>query len=384
MEQIIMILENKKLKYNTARDRILDAILSGGLAENLMLPSEQELGRRLGIGRNTVRTALRELEQDGIIIKQNGRPSRVNQAALRKQSAPLRHIAWVVTASITRVNPIYLEIFRSVSEAAVTRSVRLDYIHLSIEGLAENFFKRQMEYDGLILGEITRAFEKHLSEIKHPNCICVDCPHPGIPHCVKTDSYLGGQLAAQTLIESGYRCPAFIGYSETVTSYSPFQERLRGFQDYLAQAGFTLPSERILLMSCPDDEDRFSEFLKKNLPILKKADSLFVITDRFAVAAVYALPELGLRIPDNLAVIGFDGQTYSRFVSPVLTTIQQPVKEIGRKALEIVLNPAESASYPEIVQIPPVLQSGATVSAKKDKSSVLSNKTTKTRKGKQK
>ena len=161
-----MILENKKLKYNTARERILDAILSGGLAENLMLPSEQELGRRLGIGRNTVRTALRELEQDGIIIKQNGRPSQVNPEALRKQREPLRRIAWVDTSPINHTNPIYFDIFRSVSEGAASRNVRLDYISLTIDAMAENFLRQQRAYDGLILGEFTRQYNRYLPEIR--------------------------------------------------------------------------------------------------------------------------------------------------------------------------------------------------------------------------
>ena len=51
----------------------------------------------------------------------------------------------------------------------------------------------------------------------------------------------------------------------------------------------------------------------------------------------------------------------SRFVSPVLTTIRQPVEEIGKKALEIILNPAESESYPTVIQIPPVLLPGDSI-----------------------
>ena len=356
-----MILENKKLKYNTARDRILDAILSGGLAENLMLPSEQELGLRLGIGRNTVRTALRELEQDGIIIKQNGRPSQVNPDALRKQREPLRRIAWVDTSPITHTNPIYFDIFRSVSEQAAIRNVKLDYISLSIPALAENFLRRQLEYDGLILGEFTHKYQKQLAQIIHQNAVCVDCPRTGIAHCVKTDCYCGGQLAARTLIESGHRKPVYVGFGDAIRAYPPFGERLNGFRNILDQAGIPLPPERILNVSTVEEEDHFDEFLKKHLGILRQADSLFVISDNFAVAALYELQNSGLQIPGDLSLIGFDGLTLSRFVSPVLTTIRQPVQEIGCKALEIVLNPAESASYPEIIQIRPLLENGATV-----------------------
>ena len=376
-----MILDKKKLKYEKAKEALLDSILSQDPDGKLLLPSEQELGRRLGIGRNTVRTALHELEQDGIIIKQNGRPSQVNPEALRKKQTPLRRIAWVDTSEIGYANQIYFDIFRSVSEQAVLRNIKLDYISLYANAMAENFFRRQHEYDGLILGEFSRELKKYIPRITHPNTICVDCPHPGIPHCVKTDCYLGGQLAAETLLKSGHHRLACLGYAESKVDYPPFRERLRGFCDYLDRAGYPLAPERILTILTAEDENDFTGFLKKHRMILQKSDGLFVLMDRFAIGAINSLPELGLRIPEDLAIVGFDGQIYSRFVSPVLTTIQQPVREIGQKALEIVLNPVESSSYPEIVQIPPALQNGATVLSKSDKSPVSINTITKTRKG---
>ena len=143
-----MILKNTKFKYSKAREMILDAILSGNLAPDSVLPSEQKLCDKLGVSRITLRAALHELEQDGIIIKQNGRPSQVNPEALRKQQTPLRRIAWVDTSPIGYTNQIYFDIFRSVSEQAVLRNVKLDYISLYNNVMAENFLRRQHEYDG--------------------------------------------------------------------------------------------------------------------------------------------------------------------------------------------------------------------------------------------
>ena len=366
-----MILKNTKFKYRKAREMILDAILSGDLAPDSVLPSEQKLCDKLGVSRITLRAALHELEQDGIIIKQNGRPSQVNPEALRKQQTPLRRIAWVDTSPIGYTNQIYFDIFRSVSEQAVLRNVKLDYISLYASAMAENFFRRQHEYDGLILGEFSRELKKYIPRITHPNTICVDYPHPGIAHCVKTDCYLGGQLAAETLLKSGHRRLACLGYAESEVDYPPFRERLRGFCDYLDRAGCPLAPERILTIVTAEDENDFAGFLKKHRSILQNADGLFVLMDRFAIGAINSLPELGLRIPDDLAIIGFDGQIYSRFVSPVLTTIRQPVEEIGQKALEIVLNPSESASYPEVISIPPTVLDGGTVSTRLNKCSAF-------------
>lgn len=379
-----MILKNTKFKYTKAREMILDAILSGNLAPDSVLPSEQQLCTQLGVGRITLRAALHELEVTGIIIKQHGRQSRVNQAALRKQQAPLRRIAWIDTAPIGQANPIYFEIFRSISEGAVTRNVKLDYISLTIDAMAENFLQKQLEYDGLILGEFTPDFRKYLPQIRHPNCISVDCLRTGIPHCVRTDSYLGGKMAAQTLIGSGHRKPAFLGFSDAIRHYEPFIERFNGFSDTLKDAGIPLPKERVLKISSAEEEDHIPQFLEAHLSALKKADSLFVIADKTAVTVLYALQKLGMCIPNDLSVISFDGLTLSQFVSPVLTTIRQPVEEIGRKVLEIVLNSTESKSYPECVEIPPILQQGETVLQRNSLSSVFNNRLTQPRKGKEK
>ena len=375
-----MILKNSKFKYSKAREMILDAILAGNLAPDAILPSEQILQKQLKIGRNTLRSALRELEETGIIIKQHGRQSRVNLDAIKAKQTPIRRIAWVDTSAINHTNPIYFEIFRSITESAANRNVRLDYISLSIPAMAVNFFRKQLEYDGLILGEFTPGFEKYLTEIKHPNAICVDCPRQGIPHCVKTDCYRGGQLAAQTLAAAGHTHPAFLSFSRPIRIYEPFDERFAGFSDGLKAAGIPLTKERILTIGTVEEEDHLPEFLKKHLPVLKKADSIFIVADNIAVSAMYALLDMGVRIPDDLSIIGFDGMTLSRFVSPVLTTIRQPVEEIGRKALEIVLNPTESSTYPECLKIPPILLHGGTVSTRENERSVFKYKPTDPRK----
>lgn len=364
-----MILKTSEFKYAQARKRILDAILAGDPAADAVLPSEQTLRKQLGIGRNTLRTALQELAEEGIILKQHGRQSRINPEALKKKRSPLRRIAWIDTMRVTQLNPVFFDIFRSLAECASARNVRLDYIPLSIEAVAENFFRRQLEYDGLVLGEFNLSFLNRIDRITHPNTVCTDCPRPGIPHCVKTDCYLGGQLAARALLESGCRNPAVFGYAESIAPhYTPFQERLRGFLDALEQAGIPpLPHTRFLAIKTAEEEDHFSDYLKKHLPVLKKTDCIFALTDKFAIDLLYSLQELGIRAPDDLGIIGFDGLSVSRFVSPLLTTIRQPVEEIGRKALEIVLNPTESKSYPKIIQFPPVLQPGGTLKIEQNK-----------------
>jgi LacI family transcriptional regulator len=181
---------------------------------------------------------------------------------------------------------------------------------------------------------------------------------------VKTDSYFGGRLAARALLDAGCTRPVCVRYAESAAPYPPYGERLRGFSDFLAEAGIELPPERIFEVKSADDEDNFPGFLKRRISILKKTDSIFAFCDKQAIDTFHALRKLGFDVPGQISVIGFDGLILSRFLSPPLTTIRQPVEEIGRKALEIVLNPTESSAYAEVIRIHPEIQPGGTVRIK--------------------
>jgi len=64
---------------------------------------------------------------------------------------------------------------------------------------------------------------------------------------------------------------------------------------------------------------------------------VFAVSDTLAAGAMTAIQQAGLRIPDDIAVVGFDGSELAEMVSPPLTTLAQPSKEIGRRACELVL-----------------------------------------------
>lgn len=73
-----------------------------------------------------------------------------------------------------------------------------------------------------------------------------------------------------------------------------------------------------------------------------KPDAVFAVSDTLAAGAMRAILNAGLQIPQDIAVVGFDGTELAEMVSPQLSTIEQPSRDIGRKAVGLLLNKIEN------------------------------------------
>lgn len=149
---------------------------------------------------------------------------------------------------------------------------------------------------------------------------------------IVSDDVRGGELAAQHFLEIGRKNPAFIG---GLRENSETANRLLGFERALQQADAPLPPERIA------DGDYSSrsgyEAMRKLLSADDQIDSVFVGSDVMAIGAMEALRESGKRIPEDVAVIGFDGIPLSAHCSPPLTTIEQNIGQVGKLMVEYLL-----------------------------------------------
>ncbi len=139
-----------------------------------------------------------------------------------------------------------------------------------------------------------------------------------------SDNYGGSRAMTEHLLGHGYRRLAYIAG----TNYTPdSRERLRAMQDVLAEHGLNVGSEYIMPGDYLQDSGYRAMMELLNRPVLPEA--VFAANDQMAIDAIRAIQESGLRVPDDIAVVGFDDIPMSSYVSPTLTTIQQPVYEIG-------------------------------------------------------
>ena len=157
-------------------------------------------------------------------------------------------------------------------------------------------------------------------------------------HLVGFDYYKGGYFAASHLLEMGHRRIAYLSFPITFKS----RERRRdGFIQALKEGGVALPDEYMQVIDYEYDNDAAYEFsvgrqLVKNLLALENSPTaIFCVNDTMAMGAVQEIIANGLRVPEDISVMGFDNLLISEMFSPALTTIDQCARQIGGQAVDL-------------------------------------------------
>ena len=144
---------------------------------------------------------------------------------------------------------------------------------------------------------------------------------------VNTDDQQGAYIAVQELISLRKKRIAMI--SGPINSI-PMTKRLSGYQRALIDAG--LPVDLRMVVTGDWDIERSCERMTKLLQLDPPPDGVFCQSDHIALGVCKAIRQAGKSIPGDIAVVGFDNYDFASFVSPSLTTIDQPLEKIGRVA----------------------------------------------------
>jgi LacI family transcriptional regulator/LacI family repressor for deo operon, udp, cdd, tsx, nupC, and nupG len=170
---------------------------------------------------------------------------------------------------------------------------------------------------------------------------------------VTGDDVAGGAAAARHLLELGHRSIAFIGDAVADPfGFTSSRDRERGFRDELARAGIAVPDEWIGHGAHGRYEAR--DLARRMLADERPPTAIFSASDTQAFGVVAAAREMGLHVPDDLSVIGYDDIEAADYVG--LTTIRQQLFESGQRGAEILLAEIESRSLePAIAQLNPEL-----------------------------
>jgi len=149
---------------------------------------------------------------------------------------------------------------------------------------------------------------------------------------VGATNWAGGHAAAEHLLGLGHRELAVIGGFK---SHLYSQARVDGFRSALAEVGIELASERIGYgdWATDDAEEVAAGFLGSP----SRPTAIFACSDDMALGVYRAAAALDLRIPEDLSVVGFDDLPEAQWVSPALTTVHQPIAEMGEAALRLLL-----------------------------------------------
>lgn len=146
---------------------------------------------------------------------------------------------------------------------------------------------------------------------------------------IDTDNIAGGRIATQYLLDKGYQRIAIIGSDKNTSG----DDRYRGYAQALEACGRTLDTR--LIASGDYSLESGAAAMADLLPA--QPDAVFVVSDTMAVGALRTLRQHGLSVPDDVAVVGYDDLPPARQADPQLTTVRQPITEIGQIAVETLL-----------------------------------------------
>jgi DNA-binding LacI/PurR family transcriptional regulator len=320
------------------------------------LPTERELAAEFSADRATIRAAIAHLAQERLIVRQSGRRPWVNTqagqtgnpTAQSPDQTTLKMIAAVIPQppnyptlaliqrGILRVlqkdNPLYRLIVFDNQGDTWSQSVTLERHALEAierEGIA-----------GAVLWQIGRhetldAIQR-LQEKGMPLVLLDRCPEELPCDFVGVDNYAAACEAVQYLIQLGHRR---IGHLTGDEAVSTGRAREEGYLEALRSQGLT-PSAELVFRLSKDRDDLYPDLrpaVDHFLALSEPPTALFAMKDLLAHAFITEVKARGMRVPEDISVIGFDDHDRHALQPPVLTTVHQPFERMGQRAAEILL-----------------------------------------------
>jgi DNA-binding LacI/PurR family transcriptional regulator len=250
------------------------------------------------------------------------------------------------------INPFFHSMLGSITRACALHGhdLLVSFQQLSSDWHAD--FEDSNKADGIILlgygdyHESVERLERLVEQGTH--FVRWGAALPGQPGVsVGSDNFQGGFDITAHLLDQGCRRIAFLGHADS--HYPEFAERYRGHAEALRARGLT--PEAALQHDAITTEDSGHNACLALLDRGERFDAVCAASDLIAIGALRALRERGLRVPDDVAVTGFDDIPLAGSVSPALTTVQQDTKQAGQLLVEKLLGliarePVEGINIP--------------------------------------
>ncbi len=320
-----------------------------------LLASEHELARRGGVSRVTVRHASELLIAEGLLERRPGKGLFVPAAKPAPQALTVQVIAGDLAWELC------LQASRGVQAAARASGVQVQ-LHDAHGNEADDLATIRGLPDGAAHGAVIVALHSAdfvaalygLTARRFPFVLVDQRLRDLEVPAVLADNHDGGRQVGAHLVALGHRRIGFIGDLPANT----VQERLAGLRDALGDAG--LPFDRSLVVDLRPDT-RLGDWTRlvvaQARALLARADrptAVFASCDAIARAVYAAAAAEGLRVPHDLSVVGFDDDPLTALLTPALTTVRQPFREMGRAAFAMLQARIAAPGAPAAARLLPV------------------------------
>ncbi|EGQ7943736.1 LacI family DNA-binding transcriptional regulator [Vibrio cholerae] len=320
----------------------------------------KDIARLAGVSTSTVSHVINKSRfvSDEIAERVNNAAQQLNYApSALARSLKMNRTKTIGMLVTTSTNPFFGEVVKGVERSCYHQGYNL--ILCNTEGDNQRMKASintllQKRVDGLLLMCSTLEGERLDVFDRYPDIPIVVMDWGPILFAsdkIQDNSLQGGYMAAKHLIESGHK---EIGCITGPLIRHQAQMRYEGYKRALAEAGIAINPDWIVEsdFECEGGYQAFEKLYERG----KLPSALFVSNDMMAMGVIQAASQRGLRVPDDLSLIGYDDVHIAKFMTPALTTIHQPKYRLGKAAVDTLLyrleNPDTTA---QVVQLEPTL-----------------------------
>jgi DNA-binding LacI/PurR family transcriptional regulator len=231
-------------------------------------------------------------------------------------------------------NPFYAQLARSIEDQAHELGMSVFMCSTEYDSIKERKYidlLRRKQVDGFIVGSgfndqsLLESLESHSIPIV---MVSQDIPSLKV-NTVTVDDYQGGYIATQHLISLGHKRIAII--SERIKSSN---KRIYGYKDAHEDFGLEIKDDYIIRTKGTIESGRKSLIELLQLP--EPPSAIFATNELLAIGVIQEAREKSISIPDDLSIIGFDNTILATITIPTLTTVSQPIMEMGKKVVNIL------------------------------------------------
>jgi Transcriptional regulators len=332
-------------KYTVIREDIKRRLISGEWTEGYRLPSSREFAQYYESSVNTIEKAIKELAEEGWLIRDNRRGTFMNKA---KEALPGG--SRLVAAFVFGIdNPIWATALRGVEDVLFLRGYQLlsssdDRNLEKLESLVRGAVERKVE--GVILSPIMSQGHEDINnrifsmlESNGIKNVSLDraVHNTSIPY-VTSDNITGAYNLTKLLIAHGHRRILFIKNS----NISTVNERLFGFKQAFIDSELEYSDEFEVFISTKhedftDEFDAYCDVLGKKMKEMRFT-AVFTANDQIAEAAIRSFENLNYRIPEDVSLVTYDAENLNRRINLNVTGVTQPFYEMGQCAAKLLLN----------------------------------------------
>lgn len=243
-------------------------------------------------------------------------------------------------------NPYYAEVLRGMATVAREHDYELLLCETMVSDARERAYVQMLTsrlYDGVVCMDPFTTQRLVSEQVKDlPWVACSEfVPDDTVPH-VSIDHRLAAMDAVLYLLAKGHRRIAFVNSDE---KYLYARQRREGYTEALGQAGVALRGDFIQTVGGVDFS--LGELAARRLLALEERPSaLLAVSDTLAIGAIKACTASGLKVPEDMAVVGFDDIPLASIFEPALTTIGQPRRELGERAMHLLLQRFQGENPP--------------------------------------